>query len=217
MKKVLILFAHPRFENSRVNQAMVTSIPKIPEITFHDLYEAYPDFNVNIEKEKKLLLEHEIVLWQHPIYWYSGPPLLKQWMDLVLEFGWAYGPGGNALQGKKILNVVSAGGRREAYQSEGHNRFKLREFLTPFDQTATLCKMTYLPPFAIQGTHRLTESTLKEETLLYQQLLLQLGHCNPSSLDCSSIVTHEFINEWVKELPPIEVPKPGRVIELRKV
>jgi glutathione-regulated potassium-efflux system ancillary protein KefG len=88
--KVLILFAHPRFESSVINFFLVKHIPDRPEITFHDLYEKYPDFNINVEHEKKLLAEHQVVIWQHPFYWYSAPPLLKQWIDLVLQFGWAY-------------------------------------------------------------------------------------------------------------------------------
>src|SRR5688572_21430172 len=99
-RKVLILFAHPRFEHSEVNKVLIRSIESEPEITVHDLYEEYPDFNIDIQKEKELLRDHDIVIWHHPLYWYSAPPLLKQWIDLVLEYGWAYGPGGDALSGK---------------------------------------------------------------------------------------------------------------------
>ena len=97
--KVLIIFSHPRFERSINNSILVQSVPKLPDITFHDLYEKYPDFNIDIESEKNLLSDHNIIIWQHPFYWYSSPPLLKQWIDLVLEFGWAYGPGGNCFAG----------------------------------------------------------------------------------------------------------------------
>lgn len=85
--RVLIIFAHPRFEKSRANDALIAQIPKHKNITFNDLYEAYPDFNIEIQKEKQLLLEHDVIIWHHPFYWYSAPPLLKQWIDMVLEFG----------------------------------------------------------------------------------------------------------------------------------
>jgi glutathione-regulated potassium-efflux system ancillary protein KefG len=52
MDKVLILFAHPRLEKSRVNRMLIKHIPKRDNITFHDLYENYPDFNIDIEYEK---------------------------------------------------------------------------------------------------------------------------------------------------------------------
>jgi len=169
--KTLILFAHPRLEKSKINKALLARIPKHKDLVFHDLYEAYPDFNIDIDREKELLTEHDMIIWQHPFYWYSCPPLLKQWIDLVLEFGWAYGPGGNALNGKKIFNSITTGGASDAYHHEGRNRFTVNEFLAPFDQTATLCKMQYLPPFAVQGTHRLSDEHLQQAVEQYEQLL----------------------------------------------
>ncbi|HEX5667818.1 MAG TPA: NAD(P)H-dependent oxidoreductase, partial [Chitinophagaceae bacterium] len=142
--RTLILFAHPRLEKSKINKLLVSRIRPSSNLSFIDLYETYPDFNIDIEKEKELLQQHDVIIWQHPFYWYSCPPLLKQWIDLVLEFGWAYGPGGNALNGKIIFNAITTGGAGEAYQHEGKNRFTVREYLHPFDQTALLCKMNYL-------------------------------------------------------------------------
>jgi glutathione-regulated potassium-efflux system ancillary protein KefG len=194
MPKILILFAHPRFETSRANLALVNQIPQTDAITFHDLYEKYPDFNIDVESEKKLLLAHEIVIWHHPFYWYSCPPLLKQWIDIVLEFGWAYGPGGIFLKDKLIFNCITSGGMREVYSSEGHNRFTVREFLAPFDQTAHLCKMTYLPPFAIQGTHRLSDNQLSDKAIQYKSLLERLMK---GDLILKEINEHSFLNDWL--------------------
>jgi glutathione-regulated potassium-efflux system ancillary protein KefG len=169
--KTLILFAHPRLERSKFNKALLTRMPRHPDLSFVDLYEEYPDFNIDVDREKELLIRHDVIIWQHPIYWYSCPPLLKQWIDMVLQFGWAYGPGGKALAGKTIFNCVTTGGAGEAYQHEGRNRFTLREFLSPFDQTATLCNMQYLPPFAIMGTHRLNDEQMNRELGMYEHML----------------------------------------------
>lgn len=171
MNKILILFAHPLFEKSRIHNALVKSIPASGNITFHDLYEKYPDFNVRIAHEKTLLLEHDIIILQHPFYWYSIPPLLKQWIDLVLEFGWAYGAGGEALRDKIIFNVVSSGGTEEAYSSEGRNRFTIRQFLAPIEQTALLCHMNYIAPFVVHGTHLLTPEAVAGQAASYRALL----------------------------------------------
>ncbi|MDH4069676.1 MAG: NAD(P)H-dependent oxidoreductase, partial [Ignavibacteria bacterium] len=84
MTKILILFAHPRLEKSHVNAALLEAIPDRPDILLHDLYEEYPDFNIDIAREKQLLTDHEIIVWHHPFYWYNAPPLLKQWIDMVL-------------------------------------------------------------------------------------------------------------------------------------
>ncbi|PZV83050.1 flavodoxin-like protein [Algoriphagus aquaeductus] len=102
MRKILVLFAHPKYEQSDVNHALLEPISHLENIEIRDLYELYPDFNIDIQKEQELLFQHEIIIWHHPIYWYSCPPLLKQWIDLVLEYGWAYGPGGVFLKNKCI-------------------------------------------------------------------------------------------------------------------
>jgi len=195
--KILILFAHPRFEKSANNSILNKSIPSGSNITFHDLYEKYPDFNIDIEAEKKLLSDHQVIVWQHPFYWYSAPPLLKQWLDLVLEFGWAYGPGGNALDGKTVFNSITAGGQRSAYSKEGHNRFTIKELLAPFDQTAVLCKMTYLPPFVLHGTHRISREEIIHTGKLYKSLLLRLGNGDYS---VDEIMKYSYLNDWVSGL-----------------
>lgn len=174
MKKVLVLFSHPKFEKSRANAVLVDHIINMEGVTFHDLYEKYPDFHIDVDAEKELLNKHDIIIWHHPFYWYSCPPLMKQWIDLVLEFGWAYGPGGIALQNKICLNVITTGGSRELYCSKGTNSFSVNEFLRPFEQTANLCGMTYFPPFALMGTHLLADTELEEHGVQYAKLIALL-------------------------------------------
>jgi glutathione-regulated potassium-efflux system ancillary protein KefG len=148
-QSVLILFAHPALEKSRVNRHLMRAAEGIPGVTFHDLYEEYPDFQIDVAREQELLRTHDVIVMQHPFYWYSCPSLLKEWMDLVLEHGFAYGAEGKALRGKTLMNAVTTGGPREAYEHEGYNRFTMRELLSPFDQTAHLCGMRYLAPFVV--------------------------------------------------------------------
>lgn len=176
MTTILILFAHPVLEKSRIQRSLLQEASTLPNVSIRDLYELYPDFNIDITAEKAALSAHEVVLWQHPFYWYSCPALMKQWIDLVLEYGWAYGPGGNAMEGKRITNVVSTGGPEAVYRPDGRNRFTVRQYLAPFEQTASLCKMTYLDPFLIQGTHKLTSDLIAAETERYLNWLKGLSH-----------------------------------------
>ena len=155
--RILILFAHPALERSRVNRYLIQAVDKLDSVTIHDLYEAYPDFNINVKFEQDLLLAHDIIVFHHPFYWYSSPAILKEWQDLVLEYGFAYGEEGTALRGKKFLSAITTGGGEQAYCRGGYNRFTIRELLVPFEQTASLCGMDYLPPFVVQGTHNLRE------------------------------------------------------------
>jgi glutathione-regulated potassium-efflux system ancillary protein KefG len=174
MPRVLVLFAHPRLEKSRTNRVLLRHIPRRDDITVHDLYERYPDFNVDIAAEQAQLVAHDVYLWHHPLYWYSAPPLVKAWIDLVLAFGWAYGPGGTALRGRAMGHVVTTGGADTAYQLDGFHGFTLTEFLRPLERTVTLCGMRWLPPFAIHGTHRLSEAALEEAGVRYAAFLTDL-------------------------------------------
>ncbi|MFD1145112.1 NAD(P)H-dependent oxidoreductase [Larkinella insperata] len=179
MASVLILFAHPALEKSRTNRILMGACrsvaSSVPSVTVNDLYEEYPDFDIDVDREQQLLLDHEYIILHHPFYWYSAPAMVKQWEDLVLEHGWAYGREGNALVGKKIFNAITTGGPRRAYEETGLNRFTVRQFLAPFDQTAHLCKMIYLPPFVVHGTHRLTEEEMHQYAQQYQSLLTMLA------------------------------------------
>jgi glutathione-regulated potassium-efflux system ancillary protein KefG len=127
--------------------------------------------DVDVRREQELLSAHDVVVFQFPFYWYSTPPILKQWQDLVLEHGWAYGSKGTALRGKSLLCALSAGGRAEAYRSEGHNRFTVRQLLAPLEQTARLCGMEFLEPWVVYGTHRLTEAEIGDAAVRYRALL----------------------------------------------
>ncbi len=174
MRKILILFAHPKFEHSDANHALINAISNLEHVQIRDLYELYPDFNVNVQEEQEALFQHDVIIWQHPFYWYSCPPLLKQWIDLVLEYGWAYGPGGVFLKNKYVLNAITSGGGEEVYSNEGRNRFTIEEFLRPFEQTAYLCNMRYLPHFQTGGTHKISKSELFAKAADYRNLILKL-------------------------------------------
>jgi glutathione-regulated potassium-efflux system ancillary protein KefG len=154
-RRVLILLAHPVLERSAVNRRLAAAVTGLEGVTLRDLYERYPTSDIDVAEEQAVLLEHDVVLFQHPFYWYSTPSILKEWQDLVLEHGWAYGKGGDKLRGKLTFNVVSTGGPQQVYQREGRNRFTMREFLAPWDQTAWLCGMNYLAPFVVHGSFRL--------------------------------------------------------------
>ena len=173
-RRVLILFAHPALQKSRVQRRLAEAVRDLPGVTFHDLYEAYPEFDVDVKREQGLLLDHDVVVLQFPFYWYSTPALLKEWQDLVLEHGWAYGSTGTALRGKSMLCALSTGGGAAAYAPGGRNRFTIDRFLTPLDQTAHLCGMTFLEPFVVHGTHAMTPEAIAAQAAAYRERIERL-------------------------------------------
>lgn len=197
MNKILILFAHPKFEESRANTILVNAVKNLDGVTFHDLYENYPASNIDVDAEQALLKEHDIIIWHHPIYWYSCPPLMKQWIDEVLEYNWAYGSKGNELVGKTCMSVVTTGGVKETYVKDGYHGDTLRQFMKPFEKTMKICKMNYLPPFSVMGVKRLSEGDLSKEAKRYVKLIEMLRNTD----------TFEHIDEvdFINDIPELKI------------
>lgn len=189
--RVLVLFAHPALHTSRVNRALLQAARQVRGITVHDLYEAYPAHDLDVPREQTLLTAHDVVVLQHPFYWYSVPPILKEWMDLVLEHGWAYGSKGTALRGKTLISAITTGGRESAYSPGGGNRYTMLQFLAPVEMTARLCGMNWLPPFVAHGTHRMTADDIRRHAADYRRLLEAL---RDGTVDAGRADEYERIN-----------------------
>lgn len=173
--KVIVLFAHPGQRHSQINLELAEAARSTDDIDFVDLYGEYPRFKIDIDREQKRLLDHDAIVFQFPVYWYSTPSLLKEWQDLVLEYGFAYGPDGDKLAGKLLFPVVTAGGPEDAYQQAGYNKFPLRTLLTPLEQTANLCQMRYIPPFVLFASLKArTDGRAQTHVDAYRSLLQAL-------------------------------------------
>lgn len=170
--RVLIVFAHPSYETSRINRAFCDAVKDLQAVTLHDLYETYPEQMIDVPREQALLEQCDVLILQHPLYWYSCPALMKSWIDSVLTLGWAYGQDrhgniGTALKGKSFIQVISSGGPDTVYQRGGYNNFTLAELLRPFEQTADLCEMAYRQPFLTQDLKNLDTLAIQAQTQAY--------------------------------------------------
>ncbi|MDH4051815.1 MAG: NAD(P)H-dependent oxidoreductase [Rubrivivax sp.] len=161
MAQALVLVAHPQLEVSRVTRQLMQRAARLGErVEVRDLYALYPDYWIDVAAERAALAEPRLIVWLQPIHWYGMTPLLRLWLDEVLGFGWAYGPGGRALHGKDLWLVASTGGPQASYHPTGYNRFFFDAFLPPYEQTAALCGLRWLPPLLLHGAHRADEATL---------------------------------------------------------
>jgi len=175
MYKILVLFAHPALQKSLAHKSLFNEIKNIEGITCHDLYDAYPDSFIDIKHEQTLLLNHDIIVFQFPLYWYSCPAILKEWQDLVLEHGFAYGENGDKLAGKKLMLAISTGGSANSYSDSGYNEHDISEFLLPFSQMSKICNLEYLPPFVLHDIHKRHEpQRIARKATEYRQQLLML-------------------------------------------
>lgn len=178
--EILVLVAHPSMELSRVNQRLMLAAAGAaragaadgpPRIEVRDLYALYPDYLIDVAAEQAALSAARLVVWQHPVHWYSMPPLMKLWLDSVLAFGWAYGPQGGALVGKDLWLVASTGGPEESYRPDSYNRYFFDAFLPPYEQTAALCGMRFLAPMLLHGAHRLDDAEVERQAAVYAERL----------------------------------------------
>jgi glutathione-regulated potassium-efflux system ancillary protein KefG len=198
VKKVLILFALPSYQKSVLNKSLNQQYDELSQVTFHDLYEVYPNFIIDVKKEQELLIAHDIIVFQHPLYWYSSPALMKEWLDSVFQHGYAYGAKGLALKGKVFLSVVTTGADSIAYLNDN----SVRNVMQPFERTVKFCNSGYLPPYVIHGGLKIksnsspskeAQETLKTQVKQYRSLLDILIN-NP--INHQQLQSFNTLNEW---------------------
>jgi putative NADPH-quinone reductase len=148
---ILVLYAHPAPQRSPVNRRLAQAARALPGVALQDLYELYPDFDIDADHERSLLAGAHLVVFLHPIRWYGMPSMLKEWMDVVLLPGWAYGEGEQALRGKSCWLVTTTGSSPDAFQEGGRHGHPLDAFLLPMRQAAQLCGMDWLSPLVLHG------------------------------------------------------------------
>lgn len=173
LKKVLLLFAHPAIEQSDANIHLFNAAKEIEGINCVDLYAEYPHHDIDVSIERQRLRESDVIVFQFPLYWYSTPAILKDWMDLVLERDFAYGKKGSALNGKTLVVAITAGGPEKAYCGEGFNHYSIRELIRPLEQTANFCGMHFSAPFVLFGSRTAVEENRFEQHLVHWQTLLK--------------------------------------------
>lgn len=166
-----VLAAHPDWRESRVNRLLLQQAGDVPGVRVQDLYAAYPDYDIDVAAEQANAEAAQLLVLLHPIQWYSMPALMKLWLDEVLRYGWAYGHAGTALHGKDLWLVASTGGPEGSYHPQGYNRYFFDAFLPPYEQTAHLCGMRFLPPLLLHGAHRASPDELQEHAAVFRDRL----------------------------------------------
>ena len=191
MARLIVYYAHPGHPYSQSNQPLAEVAQALDGITFVDLYREYPRFDINADVEQQRLLDHDVILFQFPMFWYSTPSIIKEWQDLVLEHGFAYGSGGDKLKGKTMMLALTAAGPDDAYSSGGYQHYPIRDFLRPLEQTARLCDMRFAPPYVLYGSLRApTDGRLDKHVDSYRKLLeaIRDDRCDWDAADSLDVV-----------------------------
>lgn len=192
MARLLHYSAHPSPRTSTANRAMAQRARALDSITSIDLYAAYPRYDIDIAEEQARLLAHDVIVLQFPLFWYSCPALVKEWMDLVWEHGFAYGHAGDKLKGKVLQLAVTTGGPQDAYSAEGYQHYELRTFLTPFEQAARLAQMRFLAPYVLHGALR-ADPAAHAQGFLRLLTALRDERLDLKAAESADILTHDTL------------------------
>lgn len=159
MKTTIFAF-HPSLESqSNANYALAMAA-KAAGIEVRDMYQLYPTFDIDVKVEQAVLEDTDRIVLQFPMYWYSMPALMKEWFDRVLEYGWAYGSTGNALQGKEVILALTQGAKSEDYAPKGRFQVTTEELLKPIETITFHTGLHFLKPFVVSGTMAISEEDL---------------------------------------------------------
>jgi len=171
ISNILVYFAHLAIEHSVINRALCDAVRDLSRVTFRDLHELYPDFFIDTASEQALMREADLIVFQHPVYWYAAPAIFKHFQDTVLVSGFAYGPDGTALHGKDLLLAASTGAPVEEYRPDGIHHYAFEELIRPIEQTARFCGMNFLPPLVLHGGGSLPRDVIDAHATRYRRLL----------------------------------------------
>jgi glutathione-regulated potassium-efflux system ancillary protein KefF len=167
---IVVIYAHPYPSRSRAGRALVDAVRPLPEVEVRSLYDLYPDFDIDVAGEQQALARAELIVWLHPLHWYSVPGLLKHWFDKVLERGWAYG-GGTALSGKHCLWVPTVGGAAATFAPGQSNLKPFANFVDPVEQTARFCGMEWEEPLIVFDSRVIQQAGLAQQAARLRERL----------------------------------------------
>ena len=175
----LLVLAHPRLDRSRVNAALAAEASLIPGVEILDLYERYPDYQIDVAAEQRRMLSHNVICLQFPFLWYSIPSLLKEWFDLVWLHGFAYGGSSSQLEGKTLFCATTTGGDSASYEIGGRNGHTMDEFLRPLERTAALCRMRWAEPWVLHDAPRQLDELLTQARAQYRDQISAMIRRSP--------------------------------------
>jgi glutathione-regulated potassium-efflux system ancillary protein KefF len=181
--RIVVQYAHPAPHLSRVNRRLADAARLVDGVFVSDLYENYPDFYIDVTREQALVAQAEAIIFMYPMQWYSMPSLMKEWIDVVLEDGWAYGLEGSACKGKTNWLVATTGGHADDYAPGKLHGRPFSDFLAPAEQTAALCGMRWIAPHILHGAHEVDAGTVDAHVGQFVARLQQLAGALPAPLN----------------------------------
>ncbi len=181
--RILVLYAHSSPHLSRVNRRLADAARTVAGVYVHDLYEVYPDFYIDVAREHALIAQAEVLVFLHPIQWYCAPALMKEWVDVVFQDGWALGPERSTARGKGYWLVTSTGGTAAEFAPGARHGRPFEDYLAQFEQTAAVCGMDWIAPHVLHGAHAVGPAALDAHVAAFVERLQELAGAAPLPLN----------------------------------
>ena len=152
MSKTLMILAHPKIEASIGNKIISNTIANLDNTEVRHLDKLYPSFKIDIKAEQEALLNADTIIFQYPLFWYSTPAILKEWVDQVIQYGFAFGKDSYNLAGKRVIVSFTIGSPIKDYPE------KIIDKITfPFEGLAKYCHMEYVGNIFCTDIHGYSE------------------------------------------------------------
>ncbi len=129
VNSILLISGHPDLKSSYANKTILDAMRADANISIRRLDALYPDFQIDVKAEQGSLLDADLVILQFPLYWSSYPAIMKQWLDAVFTYNFAFGPEGDKLLDKKLILSITCGAEANSYAEGGFNFFSIEQYL----------------------------------------------------------------------------------------
>ena len=141
---LLVVSGHAKIEISTATKTIMEEVKKeFPEAELLYLDQTYPDFKIDIRKERQRVSSADIIVLQYPIQWYSAPAIMKRWLEEVFTFGFAHDAKGGMLNGKKLILSMTSGAPESQYHIGERMGYPMEVYQLPLVQLADLCGLDF--------------------------------------------------------------------------
>ncbi|ARO02282.1 NAD(P)H-dependent oxidoreductase [Lactiplantibacillus paraplantarum] len=174
--KTLVLFAHPNASSSTTMPFFEKAASVVEGVVWHSVESVYKG-QLNVQREQTFIKSFDRIVFQFPMYWYSCPANLKQYVDDV--FTRKFTIACKFLSKKELGLVVTTGDSARNFQAGSLEKFTFSELLRPFEAIANKTGMRYLRPLVVD---QFQYKSVEEKQRLLVEYLQYLNADFPLSL-----------------------------------
>ena len=88
MTNIVVINGQPNPHRTSTTGSILAELKTLlPEADIRHVADVVTDDKAYVATEQSALRAADVIVWQFPLYWYSVPAKMKQWIDDVLGYG----------------------------------------------------------------------------------------------------------------------------------